>query len=319
MASNCKIAIITGAGSGIGKAKALTLLENGYCVALGGCWESQGNLPAQQFTGQRLDSTGLYYYNARYYDPNIGRFISPDTIFEDPLNPQSLNRYSYCINNPLRYTDPSGHGIGSLFSSIVKTITSTVTNVVNTITTTVQSTYNTVSTSVATAANTVTTSVKTAASTVATAALNTVGITNITSIPINIPSISTTTIQAPVITVVPSSITDNIVLKSGIVDAIAITIPYVGIFTTVPNNTTVTKHESYHWAEQRTQGGASWLTRYLSEMGRRGVVYGALHVNNPWNNAYYFTHDEQQARAYAEEPIGDIPGPRWVKRFFGDQ
>jgi RHS repeat-associated protein len=60
------------------------------------------------FTGQRLDGTGLYYYNARYYDPTIGRFISPDTVVQSPANPQTLNRYSYCLNNPLKYTDPSG-------------------------------------------------------------------------------------------------------------------------------------------------------------------------------------------------------------------
>ncbi len=46
---------------------------------------------------------------ARYYDATIGRFISPDTIVPEPFNPQSLNRYSYCLNNPLRYVDPSGH------------------------------------------------------------------------------------------------------------------------------------------------------------------------------------------------------------------
>ncbi|MFC1870994.1 RHS repeat-associated core domain-containing protein [Chloroflexota bacterium] len=63
----------------------------------------------KKFTGQRLDGTGLYYYNARYYDPTIGRFISADTIVPDPANPQSLNRYSYCLNNPLKYNDPSGH------------------------------------------------------------------------------------------------------------------------------------------------------------------------------------------------------------------
>jgi RHS repeat-associated protein len=61
------------------------------------------------FTGQRLDSTGLYYYNARYYDPMIGRFISPDTVIQRMNNPQCLNRYSYVQNNPLKYTDPSGH------------------------------------------------------------------------------------------------------------------------------------------------------------------------------------------------------------------
>jgi RHS repeat-associated protein len=43
----------------------------------------------KKFTGQRLDSTGLYYYNARYYDPQIGRFISPDSVVQDYRNPQT--------------------------------------------------------------------------------------------------------------------------------------------------------------------------------------------------------------------------------------
>ena len=63
----------------------------------------------KEFTGQRLDSTGLYYYNARYYDATIGRFISPDTEIQNFTNPQNLNRYSYCLNNPLKYVDPSGY------------------------------------------------------------------------------------------------------------------------------------------------------------------------------------------------------------------
>jgi RHS repeat-associated protein len=62
------------------------------------------------FTDQEFDTeNGLYNYDARLYDPVIGRFISPDTIVPQPLNPQSLNRYTYCLNNPLIYTDPSGH------------------------------------------------------------------------------------------------------------------------------------------------------------------------------------------------------------------
>jgi RHS repeat-associated protein len=63
----------------------------------------------KKFTGQRLDGTGLYYYGARYYDPVIGRFISPDTVGPSPLNPQSYNRYSYCFNNPLALIDPTGN------------------------------------------------------------------------------------------------------------------------------------------------------------------------------------------------------------------
>jgi RHS repeat-associated protein len=73
---------------------------------------STGTMPTdKKFTGQRLDQTGLYYYNARYYDATIGRFISADTIVPDVFNPQTLNRYSYCLNNPLKYVDPSGHEV----------------------------------------------------------------------------------------------------------------------------------------------------------------------------------------------------------------
>ena len=69
-----------------------------------------GSVPTDiQFTGQRLDATDLYYYGARFYDPAIGRFISPDTLVQSPTNPQNCNRYSYVMNNPLKYTDPTGH------------------------------------------------------------------------------------------------------------------------------------------------------------------------------------------------------------------
>ncbi|MBC7250372.1 MAG: RHS repeat-associated core domain-containing protein [Anaerolineae bacterium] len=62
------------------------------------------------FTGQRNESTiGLYDYRARFYDPVLGRFISADTVVPNPGKPQDLNRYAYVRNNPLRYTDPSGH------------------------------------------------------------------------------------------------------------------------------------------------------------------------------------------------------------------
>ena len=61
------------------------------------------------YTGKELDDTGLYYYGARYYDPLIGRFISPDSFVQAPSDPQSLNRYAYVRNNPLKYIDPTGH------------------------------------------------------------------------------------------------------------------------------------------------------------------------------------------------------------------
>ncbi|MBN1521804.1 MAG: hypothetical protein JW928_04660 [Candidatus Aureabacteria bacterium] len=63
-----------------------------------------------KFTGQELDdSTGLYYFKARYYDPVLGRFITPDSIVPHLFVPQSLNHYSYCMNNPVKYVDPTGH------------------------------------------------------------------------------------------------------------------------------------------------------------------------------------------------------------------
>ena len=64
--------------------------------------------------------TSLYYLTTRYYDPEIGRFISPDSV--DYLDPQSingLNLYAYCGNDPINYADPSGHAfISALLISI---------------------------------------------------------------------------------------------------------------------------------------------------------------------------------------------------------
>jgi RHS repeat-associated protein len=62
------------------------------------------------FTDQEKDKeTGLYNYDARNYDPISGGFVSPDNIVPDWYVAQSLNRYAYCVNNPLKYTDPDGH------------------------------------------------------------------------------------------------------------------------------------------------------------------------------------------------------------------
>ena len=53
----------------------------------------------------------MYYMGARWYDQQLGRWISPDTIVPQPGNPQSYNRYSYVNNSPARYRDPSGHAL----------------------------------------------------------------------------------------------------------------------------------------------------------------------------------------------------------------
>ncbi|RMD65009.1 hypothetical protein D6833_03565, partial [Candidatus Parcubacteria bacterium] len=61
------------------------------------------------YTGhEQLDEVGLIHMNGRVYDPELGRFLSPDPNVQAPLNSQNLNRYSYVLNNPLSYTDPSG-------------------------------------------------------------------------------------------------------------------------------------------------------------------------------------------------------------------
>lgn len=65
---------------------------------------STGTKPTTiDYTGQLRDGTGLLYYGARYYDPVLGRFLSADTV-RDGMNP-----YAYVHNNPLRFTDPTGH------------------------------------------------------------------------------------------------------------------------------------------------------------------------------------------------------------------
>ena len=75
-------------------------------------YASSGTPTTFRFTGQRSEEAGLgslYDYGARFYSPVIGRFISPDTLVPDPADPQDFNRYSYARNNPLKYTDPTGH------------------------------------------------------------------------------------------------------------------------------------------------------------------------------------------------------------------
>jgi RHS repeat-associated protein len=61
------------------------------------------------FTGHEyLEDFKLYNMNGRLYDPVVARFLSADPYIQDPSFTQNLNRYSYCLNNPLRYNDPSG-------------------------------------------------------------------------------------------------------------------------------------------------------------------------------------------------------------------
>ncbi|MDD2235563.1 MAG: RHS repeat-associated core domain-containing protein [Desulfitobacteriaceae bacterium] len=70
--------------------------------------KTRGNI--YSYTGYQYDlSTGLMYAQARYYMPEVGRFISADAYKGTVTDPQSLNLYVYCANNPVNYVDPSGY------------------------------------------------------------------------------------------------------------------------------------------------------------------------------------------------------------------
>lgn len=62
------------------------------------------------FTGhEAVDGTGVIHMNGRIYDSEVGRFLQADPVIQAPDNAQSWNAYTYCFNNPLAYTDPSGN------------------------------------------------------------------------------------------------------------------------------------------------------------------------------------------------------------------
>ena len=60
--------------------------------------------------------------NGRIYDPTLGRFLQADPHIQAPENSQSFNRYSYVLNNPLSYTDPSGYFFSRLFKKIGRNV-----------------------------------------------------------------------------------------------------------------------------------------------------------------------------------------------------
>ena len=77
------------------------------------------------YTGHEyLQSVGVINMNGRLYDPKLRRFLQPDNNIQDPFNTQNYNRYSYVLNNPLKYNDPSGESwnvlFGYLFAAYVK-------------------------------------------------------------------------------------------------------------------------------------------------------------------------------------------------------
>jgi RHS repeat-associated protein len=57
----------------------------------------------------KVDHFGLIYFRARWFDPSLGRFSSPDTLIPGTENPEAWDRYSFSFNNPINLNDPSGH------------------------------------------------------------------------------------------------------------------------------------------------------------------------------------------------------------------
>lgn len=74
------------------------------------------------YTGQQFDkSTGLYDLRARFYSPNVGKFLSQDTYAVNFGNPIELNRYGYAAGNPINFSDPSGNSPTQEYGSTLTT------------------------------------------------------------------------------------------------------------------------------------------------------------------------------------------------------
>ena len=83
------------------------------------------------YSGYQYDKeTGVYYLNARMYDPVTARFLQEDTYKGDIKDPLSLNLYTYCRNNPVIYNDPTGHWFHIAIGAIVGAIVGTAANAI---------------------------------------------------------------------------------------------------------------------------------------------------------------------------------------------
>jgi len=88
-----------------------TIAATYYYDAFGNITDTTGEASNPfRYAGYQYDEeTGIYYLNARYYDPKIARFLTEDTYLGSIADPLSLNLYAYCANNPIMYVDPTGH------------------------------------------------------------------------------------------------------------------------------------------------------------------------------------------------------------------
>jgi RHS repeat-associated protein len=71
---------------------------------------TDGDTPTQRrYTGQIEAEAGLYFYNARWYDPALGRFAQADMVVPNSNYPLAYDRYAYVYNNPINFVDLNGH------------------------------------------------------------------------------------------------------------------------------------------------------------------------------------------------------------------
>ncbi len=95
-------------------ATGLVLTSHEY-MPFGEDWVTEGDdRNAPKYNSQELDKeSGYLFYNARHYDPEIARFVTPDTVIDGEGSTQGWNRFAYVHNNPIRYKDPTGHEVRS--------------------------------------------------------------------------------------------------------------------------------------------------------------------------------------------------------------
>ena len=107
----------------------------GNVVPMDGWYESTDSLVVEEWGGtsfyskiigshgytghEIIPGLGIYNASARLYDPVTGRFLSPDPLVQDPASTQNFNRYAYCLNNPLKYTDESGEVISATAAILI--------------------------------------------------------------------------------------------------------------------------------------------------------------------------------------------------------
>ena len=116
-----------------GHADVTALLDNTGAIVATYYYDAFGNIVEQTgnvnnsitYAGYQYDKeAGLYYLNARMYEPVTARFLQEDTYRGDRKDPLSLNLYTYCYNEPMIYTDPDGHFaiVSSIASRVVTNI-----------------------------------------------------------------------------------------------------------------------------------------------------------------------------------------------------